>query len=228
MRPGQFQPRTAGLSRKARLNGNERNTASRGPVFPAAESPVSVPAKIAARKTSSSGKLTPPAPGGFTEKVRLQCRTRAGNGNPWQARCECCACWLGLHGGQIQHRLARGSGGSRDPIVNGLSNAALLCGTSVTPSCHGAAESRDPKHQMKVKGFVIDHGKGPEFDPRYVPIRLQSQFGSGMSVYLAADGIGDDGNGYLFASPLVGTSIAAIAADDAAGLAPSLRTRGNQ
>ena len=92
--------------------------------------------------------------------MKLQCRTRAGNGDPGQARCECCGCFLGRDGGQVQHRLARGSGGSSNPLVRSLANAALLCGTSVTPSCHGDAESRDPKRDMEAKGFVIRHGKG--------------------------------------------------------------------
>ena len=54
---------------------------------------------------------------------------------------------------------------------------------------------------MKAKGFVIDHGKGPDFDPRYVPIMLASPFGSGQKVYLAEDGIGDSGTGYLYQRP---------------------------
>jgi hypothetical protein len=160
--------------------------------------PVRSQGKSAARKGSRRGA------GEFTAKVKLQCRTRAGGGEAGNARCESCGCWLGPDGGQIQHRLARGSGGSRNPLVSSLANAALLCGTSVTPSCHGDAESRDPERRMREKGFVILHGEGPEFDPRFVAIELHSMFGGGMSVWLAEDGIGDDGNGYLFSQPPAG------------------------
>jgi hypothetical protein len=108
---------------------------------------------------------------GFSAKVRLQTRTRAGNGDPFQALCECCGTWLGLHGGQIQHRLARGMGGSRNPLVKSVVNAALLCGTTFT-LCHGNAESRNREHGMEAKGFVIRSGNGPEHDPRFVPVTL--------------------------------------------------------
>ena len=129
-------------------------------------------------------------------------RTRAGGGDPDSARCESCGCFLGRRGGQVQHRLARGSGGSRNPLVRSLANAALMCGTPQA-LCHGDAESRDPGRGMKAKGFVIDHGKGLEFDPRCVPIMLGSQFGSGQTVWLAENGIGDSGTGYLYQRPEV-------------------------
>jgi hypothetical protein len=171
-----------------------RNTGSRAGKIPAAGSGVPKP-KSAARKES----------GEFSRAVKLAARTRAGNGDPDDSRCERCGCWLGRDGGQVQHRLARGSGGSSNPLVSSLSNAALLCGTSLT-GCHGEAESRRSDRGMKDKGFVIDHGVGPDFDPRYVSIALGSQFGSGMRVWLAEDGIGDTGYGYLFRSPLAGAA----------------------
>jgi hypothetical protein len=108
---------------------------------------------------------------GFTPRVRLLVRTRAGGGDPHDACCEACGTWLGLHGGQIQHRLSRGRGGSKDPVVRSPANAALLCGTAFT-GCHGDAESRDSDRGMEARGFVIRHGVGPEFDPRFVPVIL--------------------------------------------------------
>ena len=48
---------------------------------------------------------------GFSDEVKALCRARA------RFHCEACGIWLGEHGGQIQHRLARGAGGSRDPVV---------------------------------------------------------------------------------------------------------------
>ena len=108
---------------------------------------------------------------GFSSRVRLLVRTRAGSGDPFDACCEACGIRLGEHGGQLQHRLARGRGGSKDPVVRSAANAALLCGTPMT-FCHGNAESRDPEHGMEARGFVIRHGVGPEFDPRFVPLIL--------------------------------------------------------
>ncbi len=108
---------------------------------------------------------------GFSPRVRKLVRTRAGNGYPEQACCEACGIWLGEHGGQVQHRLARGIGGSKDPVVGSAANAALMCGTAQS-LCHGAAESRDPDRDMEARGFVIRHGKGREFDPRHVPLEL--------------------------------------------------------
>ena len=120
---------------------------------------------------------------GFSPRVRKLVRTRAGNGFPEQACCEACGVWLGEHGGQIQHRVARGMGGCSDPVVNGPAGAALLCGTAFT-GCHGAAESRDPEYRMEARGFVIRHGKGPEFDPRFVPLILLGD----VEVWLSEDG----------------------------------------
>jgi hypothetical protein len=124
---------------------------------------------------------------GFPPQVKLLARTRAGGGDIDQAACEACGRWLGRYGGQIQHRLARGAGGSKDPVVNGIANAALLCGTPLDKrTCHGKAESRDP--EMEAKGWWIESGNGPEHDPRHVPVMLQSAAGSGVTVWLGEDG----------------------------------------
>ena len=121
---------------------------------------------------------------GFSPRVRKLVRTRAGNGYPEQACCEACGIWLGGHGGQIQHRLARGNGGSKDPVVSSAANAALMCGVTAQDGCHGLAESRDPEHGMEARGFVIRHGKGPGFDPRFVPLVLIGD----VAVWLSEDG----------------------------------------
>ena len=120
---------------------------------------------------------------GFSPRVRKLVRTRAGGGDPHDACCESCGMWLGEHAGQIQHRLARGRGGSKDPLVSSVVNAALLCGTAFT-GCHGAAESRDPGNDMEKRGFVIRHGNGPEYDPRFVPLILVGDVG----VWLTPEG----------------------------------------
>jgi hypothetical protein len=119
----------------------------------------------------------PKPPSGFSRKVILTVRARAGGGDPDEARCEACGRWLGKAGGgdrgQVQHRRARKAGGSRDPVTNGPANAGLLCGTPQDPrTCHGKCEKRDPL--MKANGWWIEMGSGPEHDPRRVPVILHS------------------------------------------------------
>jgi hypothetical protein len=136
------------------------------------------------------------APSEFTPKVKLLVRRRAGNGDEFQALCEACGRWLGRDGGEFQHRAARGAGGCRARVINGPANCALMC-----PECHRKAEARDPRMGMDDAGFWLEHGTTPACDPRNVPIKLASEHGSGILVYLAADGLGPDGTGYLLAAP---------------------------
>jgi hypothetical protein len=132
--------------------------------------------------------------------VKLQVRTRAGNGNPDDAMCECCGIWLGRRHGQVHHRVGRGAGGCTDEVINGPANAALLCGTPLT-GCHGKATAFEAEMGADDKGFWIGHGVTPEYDPRNVPVKLASEHGSGILAWLAADGKGPDGSGYLLKAP---------------------------
>ena len=102
---------------------------------------------------------------GFSTRVRLLVRTRAGSGDPHDACCECCGVWLGLHGGQIQHVVARGMGGTSNPVLKTAANAVLLAGTAQT-GCHGLAERRD--QGMRDRGFWLPQGT----DPRFAPMTL--------------------------------------------------------
>lgn len=120
---------------------------------------------------------------GFPPAMRMQIRTRAGNGDPENAICECCGRWLGRYGGQCHHRLGRQSGGSRRR--NRLPNGLLACGTPFT-GCHGEATAF--RQHTKDKGFVLNSGQ----DPATVPVRL---YGGDRPVWL-----GDEG-GYLLAAP---------------------------
>ena len=116
---------------------------------------------------------------GFSPRVRLLVRTRAGNGDAHDACCENCGTWLGLHRGQIQHRDARGMGGTSDPAKNSVVNAGLLCGTSLDKkSCHGAAEDRGS--DMNTRGWWLKNGQ----DPALTPVIL---FG-GCVVWLTPEG----------------------------------------
>ena len=143
---------------------------------------------------------------GFSRAVKLGVRKRAGNGSVEDAVCEACGKWLGRYDGEVQHRAARGAGGCADEVIGGYANAALLCGHGAAPircGCHGACEDRKPEMGMDDKGFWIKHGTTPAFDPRLVPVKLASEHGSRILVYLAADGLGPDGTGYLLQAPEV-------------------------
>jgi hypothetical protein len=150
--------------------------------------------KNAATGRGGIGQRKAGPPGEFSKKTRLLIRTRAGQGRPFDASCECCGTWLGEHGGDYQHRVARGAGGCRDEVVNGPAGGVLLC-----RPCHQRAEAREDDMGMGLdgKGFWLKHGTTPAYDPRNVPVVLHGR----AKVYLAPDGIGLDGSGYLREAP---------------------------
>jgi len=61
----------------------------------------------------------------------------------------------------IQHRVARGDGGSSDPRTNSPANLILLCG-SATTGCHRKAESRDA--EMHRRGFWLKQSQHPRLE----------------------------------------------------------------
>jgi len=124
---------------------------------------------------------------GFSAAVKLACRTRAGGGDPFEAACEGCGIWLGRYGGQIQHRRARGKGGSRNPVTSSIVNALLLCGTNETGD-HGLAESRDD--DAHEAGWWLRQDE----DPRLVPVMIHGLQG-GATQWLTPEG------GYSTAPP---------------------------
>ena len=87
---------------------------------------------------------------GFSRSVKLAIRTRAGDGDPANARCEHSGVFLGPDGGDYQHVVARGMGGTRNALLNSAANGVLLSRPS-----HNLAESRDP--EMRAQGFWL-HG----------------------------------------------------------------------
>lgn len=120
---------------------------------------------------------------GFPAAVKLAVRKRAGSGEPGDASCEACGRWVGRYEGEIQHRNARGAGGSSDPVTNSIMNAVLLCGSgALRTGCHGLCEDRD--EEMNARGFWLRHGE----DPAATPIMLASRYGSGVTVWLLPDG----------------------------------------
>lgn len=119
---------------------------------------------------------------GFSRSVKLAIRKRAGNGDPDQAACEACGCWLGRYGGQVHHRQNRGMGGSK--LRNGVQNAALLCGTpDDLGTCHGKATCAPISAGFYEMGFCLKDGQ----DPAAESLMLHGRDG-GITVWLAGDG----------------------------------------
>jgi hypothetical protein len=108
---------------------------------------------------------------GFPRGVKAAVRERAGGGDIDEARCEATGAWLGRHGGEIQHRDARGMGGSKR--ANTIVNAALLAAAA-----HRLAEARDGG--MNERGWWLRNGQ----DPALTPVTLWD----GRVVLLTPDG----------------------------------------
>ena len=158
----------------------------------------------APRKDRATGAASgqPKPPPEFTAKVRRLVRKRAGCGDVFSAECEGCGRYLGEKGGQVHHRAGRGSGGCRLAVIQSCANALLLCGTPLD-WCHGMATRFDRHMRDDATGFWIRHGATPAFDPRRVAVMLHAHGAGrgGTVLWLAEDGIGPDGDGYLRQPP---------------------------
>lgn len=88
--------------------------------------------------------------------------------------CEACGKPLGDRRGEdwsVQHRVPRGSGGSRAAWINRVSNLMILCGSATTPdSCHEFTES----HRIAAiaAGWLIQARQ----DPRTVEVLIRGEF----------------------------------------------------
>jgi len=143
--------------------------------------------KAAATGRGGTGQRKASPPGRFSDNTRHLIRTRAGEGDPHDAMCEYHEnCWLGINGGEMQHVVARGMGGSRNPVINSPAGGILLC-----REAHALAEARDAR--MGKLGFWLPQGT----DPLLVPMLLHGASGGGRLVWRSADG------GYLNQAPEV-------------------------
>ena len=114
---------------------------------------------------------------GPSAKVRKLVLTRDGY--------RCVACGVSIIGRlySLQHRDARGMGGTSDPAANSPVNLVVLCGWRDTPgSCHKRAEDRDP--EMNARGYWLRNGE----DPALTPVMVFSPAGSGAAVWLSPAG----------------------------------------
>lgn len=73
---------------------------------------------------------------------------------------QCVACGTALTGTwhSIQHRVARGTGGTNSPA-----NLVLLCGSATSPGCHRRCEDRDPA--MHARGYWLNSWEDPAVTP---------------------------------------------------------------
>lgn len=80
-------------------------------------------------------------------------------------------------GWSMQHRLPRGSGGTRHPGTNRLSNLLVVCGSATTPGgCHNLIE-HELRAAAKVVGWLLEHCacERPfdcEHAPRHKPVLI--------------------------------------------------------
>jgi hypothetical protein len=96
----------------------------------------------------------------------------------------CVGCNKGILGRpySLQHRNARGMGGTSRPDANSPVNLVVLCGSATSPGgCHLLAEQRDPV--MHERGLWLNSWE----DPALVPVMVFSPRGR-VPVWLTADG----------------------------------------
>lgn len=81
----------------------------------------------------------------------------------WQ--CACCGDPIDLPKGySLQHRVARGAGGSSNPDLNSPANLITLCGSATSPDgCHQLAESRSKV--MQRAGYWLTRDQDPATTP---------------------------------------------------------------
>jgi hypothetical protein len=97
----------------------------------------------------------------------------------------CCVCCGKSVIGQVyslQHRDARGSGGTSDPMANSPVNLVTMLGDGLT-GCHGRVELREDPADGR-KGYRLDAGQ----DPALTPVWRVNEFGVGRWAWPAHDG----------------------------------------
>lgn len=87
--------------------------------------------------------------------------------------CFCCGLPLLGEPFSLQHRVARGMGGSSDPLINSPANLILLWGSAVT-NCHARVENRYAAD--RIAGYWLRSDQVPAETPvlhwRYGPVLL--------------------------------------------------------
>jgi hypothetical protein len=83
----------------------------------------------------------------------------------------------------LQHRVARGMGGTSQAHASSPVNLIVLCGSATSPGgCHLLAERRDPV--MHERGLWLNSWE----NPAEVPVMTASRHGGSATLWLAHDG----------------------------------------
>lgn len=96
--------------------------------------------------------------------------------------CVCCGRSVLGQPYSLQHRVARGMGGTSDPAANSPENLLTMLGSGTT-GCHGRVESRADRDDHG-KGYWLRRGESPLL----VPVMVFSEHDSGATVWLTEDG----------------------------------------
>lgn len=94
----------------------------------------------------------------FTPKTRELVLARDAHTCQWCGR----HCYPGDY--SLQHRRARGMGGSKNPLARSAGNAVTMCGSGTT-GCHGYAEQH--RTESASRGFTVAQWQ----NPHDIPIR---------------------------------------------------------
>lgn len=81
----------------------------------------------------------------------------------------CAVCGVPVRGRRpsVHHRRNRGSGGSKDPAINRLSNLLLVCGSGVS-FCHGELTQNRDRSRALAAGWVVS--LNGSLSPAEVPV----------------------------------------------------------
>jgi 5-methylcytosine-specific restriction protein A len=86
-----------------------------------------------------------------------------------QNTCQRCGVNVLYRLASVQHRIARGRGGTASPRVWTPSNMVLMCGSAITPgSCHNLVENEE-REQGKDEGWVLPMNN-PDIYPALEPL----------------------------------------------------------
>lgn len=125
------------------------------------------------RRAARLEPVSPLKPGGSLPRIPRRARKDTGPSRAVRRlvlardRFCCAGCGKNVAGGEwsVQHRVARGMGGTSRADVNSPVNLVLLCGSATSPGgCHLACERRDPV--MHERGLWLSSWE----DPALVPV----------------------------------------------------------